>query len=269
MSLDIGLVNWLKSWFYDESEVDTLLNAKQDSLVSGTNIKTVNNNSLLGSGNISISTNVTIDDTVTQNSSNPVKSSGIYSALSVKADESDLLDLIYPVGSIYMSVNSTNPSELFGGTWEQIKDRFLLSKGDTYTTNGATGGASTVALTNAQMPRHTHTQNAHNHTQAGHSHGTGNSTNKYFMATNNTTIQSSDSKKQITNGSTNYVVYSTSSDTSIGKYTATDSKTPTINDKTATNKYTGGSGTSESASNGVAHENMPPYLVVNVWKRTA
>ena len=38
----------------------------------------------------------------------------------------NLIDYIYPVGSIYMSVNSTNPQILFGGTWSQLKDRFLL-----------------------------------------------------------------------------------------------------------------------------------------------
>ena len=38
----------------------------------------------------------------------------------------------YPVGSIYLSINSTSPDELFGGTWEQIKDTFLLACGDTY-----------------------------------------------------------------------------------------------------------------------------------------
>ncbi|MCI6090650.1 MAG: hypothetical protein MR695_08805 [Solobacterium sp.] len=50
-----------------------------------------------------------------------------------------LFNLCYPVGSIYMSVNDVNPSTLFGGTWEKIKDRFLLASGDTYTT-GNTGG---------------------------------------------------------------------------------------------------------------------------------
>lgn len=69
-----------------------LANAKQDALVSGTNIKTINNESLLGSGNISISGGGgTIDDTVTQNSSNPVKSSGIYSALQTKQGQLSLL----------------------------------------------------------------------------------------------------------------------------------------------------------------------------------
>lgn len=50
--------------------------------------------------------------------------------------------LLYPVGSIYMSVNSTDPSTLFGGTWEQIEDVFLLSAGSTYTA-GNTGGSAT------------------------------------------------------------------------------------------------------------------------------
>ena len=50
-----------------------------------------------------------------------------------------LIDFIYPVGSIYMSINSTDPTNLFGGVWEQIEDRFLLSAGTTYTA-GSTGG---------------------------------------------------------------------------------------------------------------------------------
>lgn len=61
----------------------------------------------------------------------------------------------YPVGSIYMSINSTSPASLFGGTWEQLKDRFLLAAGDTYTA-GSTGGESTHTLTVDEMPSHTH-----------------------------------------------------------------------------------------------------------------
>lgn len=52
---------------------------------------------------------------------------------------------IYPVGSIYMSVNNVNPATIFGGTWQQIKDTFLLACGDTYA-NGTTGGEATVKL---------------------------------------------------------------------------------------------------------------------------
>ena len=61
-----------------------------------------------------------------------------------------VVDSIYPVGSIYMSVNSTSPATLFGGTWSQLKDRFLLGAGDTYS-NGATGGAATVTEEAAEV----------------------------------------------------------------------------------------------------------------------
>ena len=66
-----------------------------------------------------------------------------------------LLNLVYPVGSIYLSSKNTNPGTLFGGTWVQIKDRFILTAGDSYS-NGATGGAATVTLTVSNMPSHTH-----------------------------------------------------------------------------------------------------------------
>lgn len=63
----------------------------------------------------------------------------------------NLLD-VYPVGSIYMSVVSTDPGTLFGGTWEQLKDRFLLAAGDTYSA-GNEGGEEEVSLTQAQTPK--------------------------------------------------------------------------------------------------------------------
>lgn len=91
----------------------------------------------------------TLSSTVTsvQTTANNAQSTA-NSALNVansKVGASDLLDLIYPVGSIYLSVGSTTPATLFGGTWEQIKDSFLLSAGDTYTA-GATGGSATDDL---------------------------------------------------------------------------------------------------------------------------
>jgi len=130
----------------------------------------------------------------------------------------DLVDTIYPVGSIYMSVNNVSPSALFGGTWEQIKDTFLLSSGDTYT-NGATGGSA-----DAVVVEHTHTQNQHRHELTGSKTG-GMSSGNYLRAG-----------------------YGSATD---GQYT--NYSTPTINS-------TGEDGTGK---------NMPPYLAVNVWKRTA
>lgn len=59
----------------------------------------------------------------------------------------------YPVGAIYISTSSTSPASLFGGTWEQIKDRFLLAAGTSYTA-GSTGGAATHKLTKAELPNY-------------------------------------------------------------------------------------------------------------------
>lgn len=70
----------------------------------------------------------------------------------------------YPIGSIYMSVNSTNPKDLFGGTWQQLQNRFLVGVGSNYS-NGATGGASSYTpkgsvgnhtLTVNEIPKHSH-----------------------------------------------------------------------------------------------------------------
>lgn len=64
---------------------------------------------------------------------------------------------VYPIGSIYISVSGTNPAELFGGgTWERLKDRFLLAAGDTYAA-GSTGGEAEHVLTVDEMPAHKHT----------------------------------------------------------------------------------------------------------------
>lgn len=67
-------------------------------------------------------------------------------------------DIAYPVGSIYLSVNDTSPAEIFGGTWEQLKDRFLLAAGDAYAA-GSTGGEAQHTLTTEEMPAHSHSKN--------------------------------------------------------------------------------------------------------------
>ena len=130
------------------------------------------------------------------------------------ADVSTVLDKVYPVGSIYMSVNSINPKNFFGGTWVQIKDRFLLAAGTTYKA-GTTGGEPTHTLTESEMPSRNHAAYFPNDAAADHS------------APGNYPDGPSDS--------TYYAV---------GSYTS-------------------------SAGGGGAHNNMPPYLAVYVWKRTA
>lgn len=125
----------------------------------------------------------------------------------------NILEKVYPVGSIYMSLSSTDPKTLFGGTWERLKDRFLLAAGDTYSA-GATGGEATHTLTKDEMPSHNHYAAINGGTDS--------------YGQNRTTIGSFANKAQ---------GYSDSS----------------------TIFATGG---------GNAHNNMPPYLAVYMWKRT-
>lgn len=73
-----------------------------------------------------------------------------------RALSSLILEAVYPIGSIYMSVNGTSPATLFGGTWEAIQGKFLLGAyGNTYKA-GSTGGEATHTLTVDEMPKHTH-----------------------------------------------------------------------------------------------------------------
>lgn len=66
-----------------------------------------------------------------------------------------IFDLIYPVGSVYISVNPVSPADLFGGTWKQIQDTFLLAAGMNYEA-GTTGGEAEHTLTIEEMPSHNH-----------------------------------------------------------------------------------------------------------------
>lgn len=127
----------------------------------------------------------------------------------------DYVDLIYPVGSIYMSVNATNPKDLFGGTWEQIQGRFLLGMSSSYPA-GSQGGEATHTLTANEMPNHTH----------------------------------------------QYIDYWT-----VAAASGTGRQAVKFNN----NNYSPESGglSTGSSGGGQAHNNMPPYLAVYIWKRTA
>ena len=190
----------------------------------------------------------------------------------VSSEVTDLINTIYPIGSIYMSVSSTSPQLLFGGTWEQIKDTFLLASGDTYA-NGSTGGEATHTLTENEMPSHTHIQDSHNHTQNSHNH-TQNSHNhsasadRKFLALgkDDNWAYTSARKMQYSSGSY-YYPYSTKNTSGLTEPENTASKTATNQATTATNQAT--TATNQNTGGGQAHNNMPPYLAVNIWKRTA
>ena len=127
-----------------------------------------------------------------------------------------ILDNVYPVGSIYMNVNSTNPGTLFGGTWEQIQGRFLLGMSSSYPA-GSQGGEATHTLTVDEMPAHSH------------------------------------------------AIYSGYGDVVSNVNDAYRYHTWANNDR---GWKTGSLGTN-SIGGGKSHNNMPPYLSVYIWKRTA
>lgn len=74
---------------------------------------------------------------------------------SVSEIANNLVDLIYPVGSIYMSANDIDPSTLFGGVWARVSGKFLLGASSDFPA-GTSGGASGHTLSISEMPSHTH-----------------------------------------------------------------------------------------------------------------
>ena len=142
------------------------------------------------------------------------------------------------------------PSLLFGGTWEQIEDTFLLASGSAYAA-GDTGGSA-----DAVVVKHNHTQNSHNHTQNAHTH-TGASGRAFVTNVSGKGIGES-RFTAVSSGST-YTVRFESGDNwwgvpDVGNTTATNQAA------TATNKEAGVDGKGK---------NMPPYLAVYMWQRIA
>ncbi|WP_285050019.1 phage baseplate protein [Lactococcus garvieae] len=158
-----------------------------------------------------------------------------------------IADMVYPIGSYYMSNISTNPAEILGmGVWEQVKGKVIVGvdEDDTdFASAGLTGGEKTHKLTIAEMPSHTHIQNSHNHTQNSHSHPANNPT---LMGQNGNTKY----------GEGGYNIMGTIS----AKSWTTGATTATNNAATATNQNTGGDG---------AHNNLQPFQTAYIWLRTA
>ena len=217
------------------------------------------------------------------------------------------LDMIYPVGSVYISVIDTNPSTIFGGTWAQITGKFLLACDTTYT-NGSTGGSANTTLEVANLPSHTHSVGAHAHGLNSHTHTydktnspTGGPSTNTSGSTTLTIAQVPSHNHQENNHVYGYIgenaaywqsnwinnktgtqgyfndkhqnTYNTggggghthtlSSHTHTNSYTSTNSGAASGNTANSTAFNSGSTGS------GTAINNMPPYLAVYMWKRTA
>ncbi len=165
--------------------------------------------------------------------------------------EDDVLNRVYPVGSIYMSVNSTNPSTLFGGTWVRWGNGRVpvgISESETeFSYSEKTGGSKTVALSVANMPQH-------DHASAGASFGfscyalerAGMNNPKLFEARGNATLSGSGHIKRL-------------------KATANQEETGDSADTITMNT----AHTHSKQGSGTAHNNLQPYITCYMWKRTA
>lgn len=171
----------------------------------------------------------------------------------------NILDMVYPVGSIYMSVNNVSPASFIGGTWERMaRGRTLIGEGtsDQTFSAGATDGASTHTLTTTQIPSHTHGLNNHTHSVPNHSHTFDKSTNNQYSA-------------NVISGYKSQARYPGWVEQNGGKSSwATSSGYGTTWTGGGACTTGGNSGTTTSTGSGSSHNNLPPYLVVYMWKRT-
>ena len=168
-----------------------------------------------------------------------------------------ILNRLYPVGAIYISTNDTSPSSIFGGTWQKIEDRFLLASSSTYA-KGSTGGEATHTLTEKEMPNHAHdyyrpanVTDAHALTVAEmpkHGH--------------RVVINAWGEETRVTLGETTLPFCNSSKSIAYTSEQTGDGQghTHSIDDESWQTVDVGG---------GNAHNNMPPYLAVNMWVRVS
>lgn len=185
----------------------------------------------------------------------------------VNYSQSDILNWIYPVGSIYMSMDSENPTNKFGGTWVQIEGQFLLGVNSTHTV-GSSGGAETVShshsttaatsgshtLTISEMPSHGH------QVYVWDAAGTvGNA--YYYNGATQTTHQGAR-------------VYNNASSVWISAGATANAAGGGRGDPSGGTALIGGNGAHTHPIPALSTDNqtiniMPPYTAVYIWKRTA
>ncbi len=177
-------------------------------------------------------------------------------ALAYTSVKDALLDLIYPIGSIYMSVNNISPQDFLGGTWEvwgsgKVPVGVNTTEAE-FNSVEKTGGAKTHTLTTAQMPKHSHTFTANNHSHTP-------SNDKNFLTTNSNVGINGTLRSWWTNGTTQdkYFVY-----------VAKDDYVDAISEPSSTNSVAV-TGTIGESGSGSAHNNLQPYITCYMWKRTA
>jgi hypothetical protein len=156
---------------------------------------------------------------------------------------SKMLDKTHPVGSLYWSSNSTNPGKLFGGTWVQIKDKFILAAGDKYG-NGTTGGSADAVVVS-------HTHSIPKLTGKAKSHGIGDGTGGQLY----TGLGSKNFGVGFWNGGNSLANY--------WPFSAGEANSKHEHDVETNASTTGSQGVSG------AGKNMPPYETYYCWKRTA
>ena len=263
---------------FNDSTVYDIRDADKLSLNGGTMTGTLTTNGLIGTENIEYGAVLPLVGEEGQ----------FFFQLSSYNSANNELDKVYPIGAIYMSVNNISPEILFGGTWEQIQDTFLLSAGSTYTA-GNTGGSATVTLTTTEIPSHSHGMQSHTHNLSSHYHYvpaqngsaarvslTGHVSNFALQAQGTAHLNVSGVFAQRYGGS-EVVGYATASKTQNGDGFTMDVShshsvsTNAVNSNGPSNNTSGGpsNNTTTAIGSSGAHNNMPPYLVVYMWKRVA
>lgn len=166
------------------------------------------------------------------------------------------LDKVYPVGSIYMSMGSTEPGTLFGGTWSKIEGRFLYAVEADSVPAGTTGGQANVTLNANNLPSHTHSISLNTGSGGSHNHEPRNGNS--FVTCDSSGDSFSRSKAAFDTGGNMCIVAPDSGIQSSGYYTANDGK-----------HAHSVSGNTDPTGSGSSFSIMPPYMTINCWQRTA